>query len=192
MKVWCKCVTEAEKDEVRMYNRDRYKNLSADQKNVLTAKARDAYKVLSEDSKNRKRRLAREARTKRILLLTEDQKAELRRRARESVAKSTPEQREKVRARARLYNPVYARKTCYGLDQATFDAMFKEQNGRCAICGVELVQSGRGSNRLHVDHNHKTKKVRALLCHVHNTGLGMFQERPETLEAAAAYLRRHQ
>jgi hypothetical protein len=44
---------------------------------------------------------------------------------------------------------------------------------------------------LSVDHDHATGRVRALLCHVHNTALGMLQDDPKMAEEAAAYLHRH-
>ena len=47
----------------------------------------------------------------------------------------------------------------YKLTKADFDAMLVEQNGRCAICGQPLTES------LHVDHCHKTGKIRGLVCH---------------------------
>lgn len=48
----------------------------------------------------------------------------------------------------------------YGAD---YDRMFKRQGGRCAGCG------GRPrARRLAIDHNHKTSKVRGLLCAICN------------------------
>lgn len=72
----------------------------------------------------------------------------------------------------------------YGIGIETFDRMLHEQRGRCAICGNEPKE---GQN-LHVDHCHKTGKVRALLCRYCNPGLGYFKDSPEILRKAALYL----
>lgn len=61
------------------------------------------------------------------------------------------------------------------------------QNGVCAIC-KKTCTCGRS---LAVDHNHKTGKVRALLCSRCNRGLGLFMENPEYLNAAKEYLLHH-
>jgi hypothetical protein len=58
------------------------------------------------------------------------------------------------------------------------------QEAKCAICGRD--------ERLAIDHCHKTQVVRGLLCWHCNTSLGKFQDDPEWLEAAAAYLRKVQ
>jgi hypothetical protein len=68
----------------------------------------------------------------------------------------------------------------------TFNQMLSNQNGCCTICNRHYSEFKTG---LHVDHDHKTKKVRALLCTSCNQGLGRFREIPELLENAAAYLR---
>lgn len=80
----------------------------------------------------------------------------------------------------------------YGLTPDAFWEMVKDQEGCCAICTVVLRLSGNELNSLHIDHCHKTMKVRGLLCKRHNTAIGIFRENPEHLESAAAYLRRHQ
>lgn len=76
----------------------------------------------------------------------------------------------------------------YGLEPSDLDRMRREQNDLCAICGNEHVGVG---SRLHVDHNHATGAIRALLCGKCNTLIGLADDHPERLEAAAAYLRRH-
>lgn len=48
----------------------------------------------------------------------------------------------------------------YGIGEGDYDRMYAAQGGKCAIC-----QRGKGkSKRLSVDHDHKTGKVRGLLC----------------------------
>lgn len=53
----------------------------------------------------------------------------------------------------------YLRK--YGISYDQREGMYNLQNGRCAIC--ERPESDF-SKRLAVDHNHKSGKVRGLLC----------------------------
>lgn len=66
----------------------------------------------------------------------------------------------------------------YGITLNEYDIMLEKQNGVCAICGCEETNNGRwktGPIRLSVDHNHKTNKVRGLLCNNCNTALGGFR-----------------
>jgi len=82
----------------------------------------------------------------------------------------------------------YDLKRHYGITQADYDALLREQDDRCAIC-----QTGepRGHGRFHVDHDHETDAVRGLLCHACNTALGGFQDDPDLLARAIAYLEEH-
>lgn len=84
----------------------------------------------------------------------------------------------------------YSLRVKYGLTPEDFEAMLKNQRGKCAIpeCGAETP--GGRSKRWHVDHDHVTGVVRGLLCNSCNVGLGFFDDRPELLRAAAAYLER--
>lgn len=54
----------------------------------------------------------------------------------------------------------------YGITSADYDRMLADQSGGCALCGVkpEALKAGRFREFLHVDHDHDTGKVRALLC----------------------------
>jgi hypothetical protein len=63
------------------------------------------------------------------------------------------------------------------------DEMLKDQGGSCAIC--------RAAPAAHVDHDHETGAVRALLCFNCNGGLGQFRDDPAVLRAAADYVERH-
>ena len=71
----------------------------------------------------------------------------------------------------------------YGISEADYERMFKEQNEVCAIC-----KRHQRFQRLAVDHDHKTGKVRGLLCVNCNRGLGRFFDSPIRLRSAADYL----
>ena len=58
-----------------------------------------------------------------------------------------------------------------------------EQDGLCAI--------RRTAFAAHVDHDHRTGKIRGLLCFNCNGGLGQFKDQIEVLNAAVRYLKEH-
>lgn len=73
--------------------------------------------------------------------------------------------------------------------------MMQEQDNKCAICKCEETRKSRTSGKicaLAIDHNHETGKIRALLCHSCNTGIGKFKENKELLKAAIEYLGLHE
>jgi hypothetical protein len=59
-------------------------------------------------------------------------------------------------------------------------SLVEQQDGLCAVCRKEAA--------VQVDHEHKTRKVRGILCDGCNGGLGAFNDEPELLERAAQYL----
>lgn len=79
----------------------------------------------------------------------------------------------------------------YGIDQADYDAMVTEQDGRCAICRQlpRLVVGTRYP--LVVDHDHVTRKCRGLLCFNCNVAIGHMNNDIEVLKAAIKYLEDH-
>lgn len=77
----------------------------------------------------------------------------------------------------------YHLKRRYGITAAEADAMLEAQDGVCAIC--------REAPAVHVDHDHSTGAVRALLCFNCNGGLGQFKDDPLVLHAAAYYVQFH-
>lgn len=77
---------------------------------------------------------------------------------------------------------------CEDISEQDCKALLKKQGGKCAICRKELVWPSKGT---HVDHNHKTGRVRGVLCNNCNRGLGSFQDDPEILTSAARYARKH-
>ncbi|MEU4932216.1 endonuclease VII domain-containing protein [Streptomyces yokosukanensis] len=68
----------------------------------------------------------------------------------------------------------------YGLTEAERDAMIVAQWALCAICP--------DAPAAHVDHCHKTGRVRGVLCFNCNSGLGLLRDDPEVVRRAAAYL----
>lgn len=76
-----------------------------------------------------------------------------------------------------------------------YAAMLAAQNGRCALCGLpERTKANNGSGeirRLAVDHDHRTGRVRALLCAHCNSAIGHLRDDPNLARAVAAYLDYH-
>ena len=60
--------------------------------------------------------------------------------------------------------------------------LLKLQNYKCHICNCCVKK------KYDIDHNHTTKKVRGILCHHCNVGLGMFKDTPQLLKSAILYL----
>jgi hypothetical protein len=74
----------------------------------------------------------------------------------------------------------------YHLSMEQYQAMEDRQSNLCAICGKP--PKGRV---LHIDHCHRSGKVRALLCGSCNMILGLANDDQEILMKALAYLREH-
>ena len=93
--------------------------------------------------------------------------------------------REVRQRRQRDYNLKLKYGKTFGLAQ--YEAMLVAQLGGCAICGA----SPAAGQPLHVDHDHKTNLVRALLCHPCNMGMIAVDACPDWLDRARAYVERH-
>ena len=67
--------------------------------------------------------------------------------------------------------------------------MFEAQGHKCAICDKMETRKMKGViMRLCVDHDHKTGRIRGLLCHDCNSGLGKFHDSSDLLTLAAMYI----
>ena len=71
----------------------------------------------------------------------------------------------------------------YGITTEDFDILFDMQHGRCAICDEPFAK------RPHIDHDHKTGRVRGLLCANCNYGLGFFKDSLKIIDRIKFYLR---
>lgn len=82
-------------------------------------------------------------------------------------------------------------KSTYGITITDYYEMLQFQNELCAICGKPETRKNKytGTCRLHIDHDHKTGKVRGLLCSKCNVVLGAFGDNIEILMSAINYLR---
>ncbi|WP_405893062.1 endonuclease VII domain-containing protein [Streptomyces sp. NBC_00104] len=68
----------------------------------------------------------------------------------------------------------------YGMTEAERDEMIASQMGFCVIC--------LKAPAVHVDHCHKTGRVRGVLCFNCNSAIGKLGDDPDAVRRAAAYL----
>lgn len=73
----------------------------------------------------------------------------------------------------------------YGITGQDFKKRLIKQGYKCAICRK------KPDKKLFIDHCHKTKEVRGLLCHHCNSGLGMFKDSIKFINNAIKYLTKH-
>jgi hypothetical protein len=78
----------------------------------------------------------------------------------------------------------------YNFSLAEYNIMFEKQGGVCACCAIREKgcdpRTGKPHN-LRVDHDHKTGKVRALLCNNCNTAFGHMLESPRMIRNLLRY-----
>ena len=58
----------------------------------------------------------------------------------------------------------------YGITEEQWDKMYDRQQGKCPICGTKLFRyhEKNGRRAAPVDHDHKTGRVRGLICYTCN------------------------
>mgnify|MGYP001559273367 CR=1 FL=1 len=171
-------------------------------KNRERIKARDAAKYKEADKEHIKQvTLDRFAKFDAERLEEEKQKASWRK----AKYRAIPENREKEKAdkieyrkkngeamaaREKEYKtgkgrPYYWKRQGITLTVEEHDKMLAEQNGCCKICGEFRLPEQRV---LVVDHNHETGKIRGLLCHPCNMGIGQLKDSVDVLRKAILYL----
>ena len=67
-----------------------------------------------------------------------------------------------------------------GVNVEEVKRVLSHNDGKCEICG--------SSNRLVIDHDHNSKKVRGILCGKCNSGLGFFNDDTDHLASAIKYI----
>lgn len=75
----------------------------------------------------------------------------------------------------------------YRIRLPEYKALYESQKGNCACCGQHESVFKR---QLHVDHDHETGKVRALLCTQCNPAIGYLQDSIKRAELVIAYLKK--
>lgn len=71
----------------------------------------------------------------------------------------------------------------YRLTEEAYEAIFAYQGGVCAGCGEPPRKT-----RLAVDHDHKTGRIRGLLCWLCNRAIGILRDRGTTAARLGIYL----
>jgi hypothetical protein len=87
----------------------------------------------------------------------------------------------------RRRNPDYWIKRKYGVSQEEKEQRFLSQGSCCANPGCRTPVSG--AYAFHIDHDHKTKQIRGILCRGCNIALGHLQDDPKRAAGLAKYLR---
>lgn len=75
----------------------------------------------------------------------------------------------------------------HGITLLDYNRLFAEQQGLCLGCKRHQSQFKQS---LVVDHNHRTEKIRGLLCNQCNTALGLVKDNTETLLRLVDYLQK--
>ncbi len=100
--------------------------------------------------------------------------------------------RKNINIDVQTYRRNWAIKKKYGWEPEDFDLYWFAQRGQCAICRkimkMPTKTRGQGLDIVAIDHDHKTGKVRALLCNACNKGLRFFKDNILLLKSALNYL----
>lgn len=96
--------------------------------------------------------------------------------------------REKTKEQNKEMHIKHQRMYKYGLSEDDFNSLVLNSNNSCMICRKEFTKESRYTVAC-VDHCHTTEKIRGLLCHKCNKGLGAFSDRVDLLENAIRYLK---
>lgn len=77
----------------------------------------------------------------------------------------------------------------FKITQPQVNAFLLQQENACAICQTKLETLN--PKHIHIDHCHKTNKIRGVLCTHCNSGLAMFKDNTEFCLRAIDYIRKN-
>jgi len=77
-------------------------------------------------------------------------------------------------------------KRIYNISIDEYNNILLTQNNRCAICKKPLDL--QNPKHVHIDHDHKTGKVRGILCNKCNSAIGYLNDNIEYIKNALEYL----
>jgi hypothetical protein len=77
----------------------------------------------------------------------------------------------------------------FSMSKEEYDIILINQNNKCATC--EKMFDNSNASKICVDHDHKTNKVRGLLCFNCNTTLGKVHDNIRTLTNMIKYLEKN-
>lgn len=96
------------------------------------------------------------------------------------------EKKEKMKKKPKTTNRERGLKFRYNISLEDYTKMYNLRNGKCDICDLPKQMGGRYG--LYVDHDHKTGKIRGLLCTTCNTAIGKLKDNILLLQSAINYL----
>lgn len=82
-------------------------------------------------------------------------------------------------------------KARFGMTLNQFNDLIRQQNNCCGICGEKFDEIPNSAKCPCVDHDHdpEVKKIRGLLCHTCNSGIGGLHDDPILIEKAIAWIK---
>lgn len=95
----------------------------------------------------------------------------------------------KHKVRVKLQSRIYKLRVKYNLTLEQFNKILLLQDKKCALCLRTFTKSIK--YRCEIDHDHKTGKVRKLLCHKCNSGIGYFKDDVIIFKKIVNYLEEH-
>lgn len=92
----------------------------------------------------------------------------------------------------REYSRQWALIKKYGLDNLDFECLWYAFKGKCGICLSNLIfpeeRKGQSRRVAVINHDHRTGKLRGLLCNSCNKGLGLFDDSIENIKRTLDWL----
>lgn len=119
-------------------------------------------------------------------------------RRRDACEAANPEKYKQTKIEWRKANPGYDRdnhlRTKFKITSVDYARLLEQQNGVCAVCERPETKKHRLGKvqLLSVDHDHKTGKVRGLVCADCNLALGHTDDSITRLKRLISYLKKHQ